>query len=57
MSEEPIGEYQEGRMPRWLFFIWVLFVLWGAAYLIRYALPNLKLWASPTPPVKEGTRL
>ncbi len=54
--EGPVGGYQEGRMPKWLFLIWAVFLVWGAFYFIQYGLPDLKLWASPNPPIKEATR-
>lgn len=42
----------EGRMPKWLFFIWVVFLVWGVYYLLKYALPDLKIWSAK--PAAQG---
>lgn len=33
-----------GKMPRWLFLIWVALVVWSLYYVARYALPDYKEW-------------
>ncbi len=51
----PLPEH--GKMPRWLFFIWVGFALWGVYYVIKYAVPDLKLWsAKPLPTTYERAK-
>jgi hypothetical protein len=46
-----------GKMPKWLFFIWVAFTLWGVAYFIHYALPDLKDWSNkPLPTQAERAK-
>ncbi len=41
----PVPPAGHGKMPRWLFFIWVALVLWGVYYLARYAWPDLRDWS------------
>jgi hypothetical protein len=44
-------------MPKWLFFIWVAFTLWGIVYFIHYALPDLKDWSNkPLPTQAERAK-
>jgi len=53
-TEERVGEgYGDGRMPKWLYLIWLIFIIWGVIYLVRFAIPSLKEWLS-NPPVEQG---
>lgn len=39
--------YQGSRFPWWLTLLWLAFGAWGAIYLLRYYLPDLKAWLTP----------
>jgi hypothetical protein len=45
--EPPRGDaptYEGSRFPWWLTALWVVFLVWGAVYLLTYFLPDLKTW-------------
>jgi hypothetical protein len=46
-SRPPRGDaptYEGSRFPWWLTALWVVFLVWGAVYLLAYFLPDLKTW-------------
>lgn len=46
---------EHGKMPRWLFLIWVALVVWSLYYVVRYALPDYKDWTK-RPPMTTAER-
>jgi hypothetical protein len=49
---EKVPAAGHGKMPKWLFLIWVVLTAWGLYYIARYALPDYRAYTGQPLPTK-----
>ncbi len=52
MADKEKVQVSENRPPAWIIWMWVIFFLWGALYLIFYGFSDLTLWLGGGEPDK-----
>lgn len=43
-NEKEFLQYQGSKIPRVIRFVWTILIAFSLYYLMKYALPDLKLW-------------